>query len=244
MHDDTNNNVTAIQSNESDTYEVLKSMSDTVKAIHTSLQQLESQYCRLVDLETYIKSLRSKNNILSQQMEEIKTAISTKTIKSQSKINSLKAENETQLESAIISKGENTCKQSDSQNELCKQLTRKDEQYQELLKKYDSFQQLNSEKGHQMQQLTSHIRDMEERVFKTNGSLESMRIENIKLHSELKLQKERYEDIVEKISETKITIPTSNRFKALAETKDDNQDSEDSGERKQTQILNQNSTCH
>jgi hypothetical protein len=34
--------VTAIQSNESDTYEVLKSMSDTVKAIHTSLQQLES----------------------------------------------------------------------------------------------------------------------------------------------------------------------------------------------------------
>ena len=95
-----------------------------------------------------------------------------------------------------------------------------------------------------MQQLTSHIRDMEERVFKTNGSLESMRIENIKLHSELKLQKERYEDIVENISETKITIPTSNRFKALAETKDDNQDSEDSGERQQTQILNQNSTCH
>ena len=63
MHDDTNNNVTAIQSNESDTYEVLKSMSDTVKAIHTSLQQLESQYCRLVDLETYIKSLRSKKTL-------------------------------------------------------------------------------------------------------------------------------------------------------------------------------------
>jgi hypothetical protein len=167
-------------------------------------------------------------------MEEMKTAISTKTIKSQSEIDSLKAENETQLESAISSKGENTCKQSDSQNELCKQLTRKDEQYQELLKKYDSIQQLNSEKGHQIQQLTSHIRDMEEQVFKTNGSLESMRIENIKLHSELKLQKERYEDIVEKISETKITIPTSNRFKALAETKDDYQDSEDSGERKQT----------
>jgi hypothetical protein len=59
-----------------------------------------------------------------------------------------------------------------------------------------------------------------------------MRIENIKLHSELKLQKERYEDIIEKISETKITIPTSNRFKALAEAKDDYQDSEVSGERK------------
>jgi hypothetical protein len=42
VNDDTNNNVTAIQSNESDTYEVLKSMSDTVKTIHTSLQQLES----------------------------------------------------------------------------------------------------------------------------------------------------------------------------------------------------------
>ena len=40
MNDDTY--VTAIQSNESDKYEVLKSMSDTVKTIHTSLQQLES----------------------------------------------------------------------------------------------------------------------------------------------------------------------------------------------------------
>jgi hypothetical protein len=49
-------------------------------------------------------------------MEEIKTAISAKTIKSQSEIDSLKAENETQLESAIISKGENTCKQSDVSN--------------------------------------------------------------------------------------------------------------------------------
>jgi hypothetical protein len=48
-------------------------------------------------------------------------------------------ENETQLESAIISKGENTCKQSDSQNELCKQLTIKDEQYQELLKSMIQF---------------------------------------------------------------------------------------------------------
>ena len=57
-----------------------------------------------------------------------------------------------------------------------------------------------------------------------------MKIENIKLHSELKLQKERYEDIIGKISETKITIPTSNRFKALAETKDDYQESEVSGE--------------
>jgi uncharacterized protein YdaT len=72
-------------------------------------------------------------------MEEIKTAISAKTIKSQSEIDSLKAENETQLESAIISKGENTCKQSDSQNELCKQLTIKDEQYQELLKSMIQF---------------------------------------------------------------------------------------------------------
>ena len=136
MHDDTNNNVTAIQSNESDKYEVLKSMSDTVKTIHTSLQQLESQYCRFVDLETDIKSLRSKNNILSQQMEETKTEMSTKTINSQREIDSLKTENETikkrftQLESTIISKGENTCKQGESQNELCKQLTRKDEQYQ------------------------------------------------------------------------------------------------------------------
>jgi hypothetical protein len=34
-----------------------------------------------VDLETDIKSLRSKNNILSQQMEETKTEMSTKTIK-------------------------------------------------------------------------------------------------------------------------------------------------------------------
>ena len=76
---------------------------------------------------------------MSQQMEEIKTAISAKTIKSQSEIDSLKAENETQLESAIISKGENTCKQSDSQNELCKQLTIKDEQYQELLKSMIQF---------------------------------------------------------------------------------------------------------
>jgi hypothetical protein len=40
VNDDTY--VTAIQSNESDKYEVLKSMSDTVKTIHTSLQQLES----------------------------------------------------------------------------------------------------------------------------------------------------------------------------------------------------------
>jgi hypothetical protein len=32
-------------------------------------------------------------------------------------------------ESTIISKGENMCKQGESQNELCKQLTRKDEQY-------------------------------------------------------------------------------------------------------------------
>ena len=173
-------------------------------------------------------------------MEEMKTEMSTKTIKSQSEIDSLKTENETikkritQIESTIISKGENTCKQGESQNELCKQLKRKDEQYQELLKKYDSIQQLNSEKEYQIQQLTSHIRGMEEQVFKTNGSLESMRIENIKLHSELKLQKERYEDIIEKISETKITIPTSNRFKALTETKDDYQDSEASGERKQT----------
>jgi hypothetical protein len=58
---------------------------------------------------------------------------------SSSKIDSLKAENETQLESAIISKGENTCKQSDSQNELCKQLTIKDKQYQELLKSMIQF---------------------------------------------------------------------------------------------------------
>jgi hypothetical protein len=100
-------------------------------------------------------------------MEEMKTAISTKTIKSQSEIDSLKAENETQLESAISSKGENTCKQSDSQNELCKQLTRKDKQYQELLKTYDSIQQLNNEKEHQIQQLTSDIRGLEEQVFKT-----------------------------------------------------------------------------
>lgn len=240
VNDDTNNNVTAIQSNKNDKHEVLKSMSDTIKTIHTSLQQLESQYCRFVDLETDIKSLRSKNNILSQQMEEMKTEMSTKTIKSQSEIDILKTENETikkritQLESTIISKGENTCKQGESQNELCKQLTRKDEQYQELLKRYDSIQQLNSEKEYQIQQLTSHISGMEEQVFKTNGSLESIRIENIKLHSELKLQKERYEDIIEKISETKITIPTSNRFKALAETKDDYQDSEVSGDRKQT----------
>ena len=42
----------------------------------------------------------------------------------------------------------------------------------------------------------------------------------------------RISDIIEQISETKITIPTSNRFKALAETKDDYQDSEVSGERK------------
>ena len=126
-----------------------------------------------MDLETDIKSLRSKNNILSQQMEETKTEMSTKTINSQREINSLKTENETikkritQLESRIISKGENMCKQGESQNELCKQLTRKDEQYQELLKKYDSIQQLNSEKEHQIQQLTSHIRGMEEEVFKT-----------------------------------------------------------------------------
>jgi hypothetical protein len=42
-------------------------------------------------------------------------------------------------DSTIISKGENTCKQGESQNELCKQLTRKDKQYQELLKTYDSI---------------------------------------------------------------------------------------------------------
>jgi hypothetical protein len=35
----------------------------------------------------------------------------------------------------------------------------------------------------------------------------------------------RISDIIEQISETKISIPTSNRFKALAETKDDYQDS-------------------
>ena len=44
----------------------------------------------------------------------------------------------------------------------------------------------------------------------------------------------RISDIIKKISETKITIPTSNRFKALAETTDDYQDSEVSGERKKT----------
>jgi hypothetical protein len=42
----------------------------------------------------------------------------------------------------------------------------------------------------------------------------------------------RISDIIEQISETKITIPTSNRFKALAETTDDYQDSEVSGDRK------------
>ena len=42
----------------------------------------------------------------------------------------------------------------------------------------------------------------------------------------------RISDIIKKNSETKITIPTSNRFKALAETKDNYQDSEVSGDRK------------
>jgi peptidoglycan hydrolase CwlO-like protein len=70
-------------------------------------------------------------------------------------------------DSTFISKGENTCKQGESQNELCKQLTRKDKQYQELLKTYDSIQQLNNEKEHQIQQLTSDIRGLEEQVFKT-----------------------------------------------------------------------------
>ncbi|CAC5410700.1 unnamed protein product [Mytilus coruscus] len=138
----------------------------------------------------------------------------------------------TQLELTITSKGEIIYKQGESQYELYKQLTRKDEQYQELLKKYDSVQQSNSEKkNNQIQQLSSRIRGVEEQLFKTNGSFERVRNENMKIRSELKLQKERYEDIIEKISETKIAIPTSNRFSVFEET---NKESEVTGERKQT----------
>lgn len=98
-------------------------MFDTVKNIHVSLQQLGSQYCRFLNFETNIKSLKSSNINLYKQVEQMKKEIASKS--NQSDIDVLRTESETmnnrdtRLKLTVTSKGENICELGESRNELC-----------------------------------------------------------------------------------------------------------------------------